>query len=102
MKVKDLGTFRFSATPIKAVGAKASEKKLRSGYQYQCYIKSTKPTIAFCLRVPSLVVKEIVAFLPAELMIPYAKIAPILERISSCLSSIILLYSFLIVATFGS
>jgi hypothetical protein len=50
-----------------------------------------KPTIAFYLRFPSLVKREIVAFLPAALMIPVPRIAPILERTSSLLSSMILL-----------
>jgi hypothetical protein len=68
--VNDLGTFNVSLTPIKAVGVNESDKKLRRGYQYQCYINNTKPTTAFYLKLPSLVVSEIVAFLPAELMIP--------------------------------
>ena len=69
-KPKDLGTFKSSFTPIKAVGVSESERKLRSGYQYQCCIKRTKPTIAFYLKFPSLVVREIVAFRPAEFIIP--------------------------------
>jgi hypothetical protein len=60
------------------------------------------PTIAFWRRLPSLVVNDIVAFLPAALIIPYERIAPILDNISSCLSSVIFVYNFYIVATFGS
>jgi len=53
-----------------AVGVKAKFKKLSIGYQYQCCEKSIRPTMAFCLKFPSLVVKEMVAFLPAALRIP--------------------------------
>lgn len=101
-KVKDLGTLRFLSKPIKAVGVKLSDKKLSNGYQYQYYKNNTNPTTAFYLRLPSLVINEMVALRPAALIIPYEIIAPILDKISSCLSSIILLYNFLIVATFGS
>ena len=67
---KDLGTFNFSSKAIKAVGLKLKLKKFNKGYQYQCYTNITNPMMAFCLRFPSLVVKEMVAFLPAALMIP--------------------------------
>lgn len=102
MHLKPFGTFKSLFKPIKAVGVKVRLMKLSIGYQYQCWVNIIKPIMAFCLKLPSLVVKEIVAFLPAALMIPYERIAPILDRMSSCLSFIILLYSFLIVATFGS
>jgi hypothetical protein len=101
-KLNDLGTLRSLFSPTRAVGVRLRDKKFNRGYQYQYYVNITNPTTAFYLKFPSLVVNDIVAFLPAEFIIPYAKIAPILDSISSCLSSIILLYSFLIVATLGS
>jgi len=70
MKEKDLGTFKFLSRAIKAVGVNESDKKFINGYQYQYYRNKTSPTTAFYLRLPSLVVKEIVAFLPAAFMIP--------------------------------
>jgi len=87
--VNDLGTFRSSVTAIKAVGVKLRDSELRRGYQYQYCKNKTNPTTEFYLKLPSLVVKVRVAFLPALLIIPCAKMAPILERTSSCLSSII-------------
>lgn len=100
--LNDLGTLSYSLTPINAVGVRAKEKKFNRGYQYQCCRNITRPTMEFCLRVPSRVVSERVALRPAELITPWAKMAPMRDRISSCLSSIILVYNFLIVATFGS
>ena len=55
---------------MSAVGVKASDKKFKRGYQYQCCMKRTRPTTAFYLKLPSLVVREMVALRPAEFMIP--------------------------------
>ena len=55
---------------MRAVGAKLKAKKFKSGYQYQYCKNRTIPTTAFYLRFPSLVVNEIVAFLPHALIIP--------------------------------
>ena len=93
---------RSLLTAMRAVGVIARVTKLSIGYQYQCCMKSTRPVMAFCLMFPSRVVKEIVAFRPAALMIPFEIMEPILERISSLRSDVILLKSFLIVATLGS
>jgi len=65
-------------------------------------MKRTIPVTAFYLMLPSLVVKLIVAFLPAALIIPFEMIEPMRDKISSFLSLVILLKSFLIVATLGS
>lgn len=84
------------------VGVNAREIKWKHGYQYQCYKNIVNPIIVFYLSDPSLVVRVIVAFLPAAFIIPYEIIAPILLNISSCLSLIIFEYNFLIVETFYS
>ena len=70
MHLKVFGTFKFLLRPIKAVGVRAKFKKLSIGYQYQCCMNIIIPTMAFYLRFPSLVIIEIVAFLPAAFKIP--------------------------------
>jgi hypothetical protein len=89
--LNDFGTLRLELRPIKAVGVRARFMKFNMGYQNQCCMNIINPMMAFYLRFPSLVKSEIVAFLPAAFMIPVERIAPILERMSSLLSSIILL-----------
>ena len=58
--------------------------------------------MAFYLMLPSRVVRLMVALRPAALMIPFEMMEPMRDKISSFLSEVILLKSFLIVATFGS
>jgi len=59
--------------------------------------------MAFYLTLPSLVVREIVAFLPAALMIPFAIIEPIKVKVYPFLAVLMFfMYIFLMVATFGS
>ena len=89
INLKLLGTFKFSFNPISIVGVKHKESMLKQGYQYQCYKNIVKPAMAVYLKDPSLVVKDIVAFLPAPFIMPYDMIAPYLDKISSCLSSVI-------------
>jgi len=72
-----------SVAAIIAVGVMASVTKFSIGYQYQCYMKSTRPVMAFWRIFPSRVVREIVALRPAAFMIPFEMIAPILESRSS-------------------
>ncbi len=67
---KAVGMSKSLLRPMSMVGEKARERKGCSGYQYQCCRNNTKPAMAFCLRLPSLVVSEIVALRPAALMIP--------------------------------
>jgi len=68
--LKLFGTFKFLLSPIRAVGVMAKFIKFIIGYQYQCCMNITSPTMAFYLKFPSLVVREIVAFLPAAFKIP--------------------------------
>jgi len=58
--------------------------------------------MALARTLPSLVVSEIVALRPAALMIPFEMIEPMRESVSSFLSDVILLKSFLMVPTLGS
>ena len=59
--------------------------------------------MALCLTFPSLVVSEIVAFLPAALMIPFAMMDPMRVSVWPFLAVLIFFMKiFLMVATLGS
>ena len=77
------------------------EKKIQQIPEIQQQNK-TSPAIAFGRMFPSLVVKLSVAFLPQAFRIPVERIAPMRERMSSCLSLVSLVNSLRIVAILGS
>mmetsp|Transcript_21639 Transcript_21639/g.51698 ORF Transcript_21639/g.51698 Transcript_21639/m.51698 type:complete len:257 (-) Transcript_21639:2077-2847(-) len=76
--------------PTSAVGWKLREMKYDSGYQYQYCMKTARPTADVILNCPLCERRLTVTFLPPASRIPVARMAPILHRVSSCLSLITL------------